>query len=315
MPFFGYLIVQVIVAVVWCLLASRFRRKQQAACEAVLILLLPVAGLLILLFWRVACLIAHCDANRPEYHKDEREEFSPGMEYQADIVPLSDTYLLGDARMKRRLFTDAIKQEVVENPTILQDAVHDEDREITYYAVSMMTAHMEKVTEEIEAVKKQLDAQAKGVPVSEDTNSTVTASNGTSNKESRDALLDRYAGLLETYLEHGYGDAPSRSLMEHELRATLTQLVQHSKETATSYERQIRAFLRGKEYEEAEAACKRYDEACPGEEGPVYMRLVLAAARHDAAGMRAAIAELRALPVRLSPRALKAIRYWGGDAA
>ena len=45
--------------------------------------------------------------------------------------------------------------------------------------------------------------------------------------------------------------------MEHELRATLTQLVQHSSETAASRERQIRAFLRGKEYEEAAAACAR----------------------------------------------------------
>ena len=83
---------------------------------------------------------------------------------------------------------------------------------------------MEKVTEDIEATKKELEAKA--------------------DEDGRDALLDRYAGLLETYLENGYGDAKSRSLMEHELRATLTQLVQHSSETAASRERQIRAFLR-----------------------------------------------------------------------
>ena len=222
----------------------------------------------------------------------EDDEFLPSaMDYQADIVPLSDTYLLGDARLKRRLFTDAIKQEVVENPTILQDAVHDEDREITYYAVSMMTAHMEKVSEAIETVKKQLET------------------------EPTDALLDQYAGLLETYLEHGYGDAQSRSFMEHELRATLTQLVQHAPKSAPGRERQIRAFLRGKEYEEAEAACRHYAEVCAGEEGPVYMKLVLAASRHDAKGVQSAVAALRALPVRLSPRAITAIRYWGGEAS
>ena len=314
MPFPGYLIVHVVITVVWFLGASRFRRKQQAACEAVLIFLMPIVGFFILLLWRVACLLSHCDANRPAYQKDERDEFSPGsMEYQADIVPLSDTYLLGDARMKRRLFTDAIKQEVVENPTILQDAVHDEDREITYYAVSLMTAQMEKVTEEIEAVKKQLEAQVKNAQEEEPAQADVAGK--MTLDDSRDALLDRYASLLETYLEHGYGDAPSRSLMEHELRATLTQLVAHASETAASRERQIRAFLRGKEYEEAEAACTRYAEACPGEEGPAYMRLVLAAARHDAAGVKQAVAELRALPMRLSPRALTAIRYWGGDAS
>ena len=295
MPFYVFVIMHVAIAALWLFAARRFRRTQQAACEALLIFLLPVVGFLILLFWRVACLIAHSDTNRPEYHPEERDEFSPGtMEYQADIVPLSDTYLLGDARMKRRLFTDAIKQEVVENPDILQQAVHDEDREITYYAVSMMTAQMEKVTEDIEATKKELEAKA--------------------DEDGRDALLDRYAGLLETYLENGYGDAKSRSLMEHELRATLTQLVQHSSETAASRERQIRAFLRGKEYEEAAAACARYAEACAGEEGPAYMKLVIAAARHDAAGVQAALAELRVLPVRLSPRALQAIRYWGGAA-
>ena len=43
-------------------------------------------------------------------------------------------------------------------------------------------------------------------------------------------------------------------------------------------------------------------------------KLVIAAARHDAVGVQAALTELRALPVRLSPRALRAIRYWGGAA-
>ena len=41
---------------------------------------------------------------------------------------------------------------------------------------------------------------------------------------------------------------------------------------------------------------------------------MLAAAERDDAGVRTAVKELRALPVRLSPEALTAIRYWGGEA-
>ena len=293
-PFMMLLIVHIVITALWFLLASRFRTRQQACVESVIVLLLPVAGLMMLLAWRLVCRVFHYDVHHPEPFEEDDDDFSLStMDYQADIVPLSDTYLLGDAHMKRRLFTNAIKQEVVENPEILREAVHDEDREITYYAVSMMTARMGKVADDIDVVEQAL---AEG------------------REEDRAANLARYADLLEDYLKNGYGDADGRAKKERQLIDTLAELVRLEPEDDDVRKQQVRTLIRAKAFDEARAACAAYAAARPETEGPVYLRLMLAAAERDDAGVRTAVKELRALPVRLSPEALTAIRYWGGEA-
>ena len=293
-PFMMLLIVHIIITALWFLLASRFRTRQQACVESVIVLLLPVAGLMMLLAWRLVCRVFHYDVHHPEPFEEDDDDFSLStMDYQADIVPLSDTYLLGDAHMKRRLFTNAIKQEVVENPEILREAVHDEDREITYYAVSMMTARMGKVADDIDVVEQAL---AEG------------------RVEDRAANLARYADLLEDYLKNGYGDADGRAKKERQLIDTLAELVRLEPDDDDARKQQVRTLIRAKAFDEARAACAAYAAARPETEGPVYLRLMLAAAERDDAGVRTAVKELRALPVRLSPEALTAIRYWGGEA-
>ncbi len=249
---------------------------------------------MMLLAWRLVCRVFHYDVHHPEPFEEDDDDFSLStMDYQADIVPLSDTYLLGDAHMKRRLFTNAIKQEVVENPEILREAVHDEDREITYYAVSMMTARMGKVADDIDVVEQAL---AEG------------------REEDRAANLARYADLLEDYLKNGYGDADGRAKKERQLIDTLAELVRLEPDDDDARKQQVRTLIRAKAFDEARAACAAYAAARPETEGPVYLRLMLAAAERDDAGVRTAVKELRALPVRLSPEALTAIRYWGGEA-
>ena len=293
-PFMMLLIVHIVITALWFLLASRFRTRQQACVESVIVLLLPVAGLMMLLAWRLVCRVFHYDVHHPEPFEEDDDDFSLStMDYQADIVPLSDTYLLGDAHMKRRLFTNAIKQEVVENHEILREAVHDEDREITYYAVSMMTARMGKVANDIDVVEQAL---AEG------------------RVEDRAANLARYADLLEDYLKNGYGDADGRAKKERQLIDTLAELVRLEPDDDDARKQQVRTLIRAKAFDEARAACAAYAAARPETEGPVYLRLMLAAAERDDAGVRTAVKELRALPVRLSPEALTAIRYWGGEA-
>ena len=293
-PFMMLLIVHIVITALWFLLASRFRTRQQACVESVIVLLLPVAGLMMLLAWRLVCRVFHYDVHHPEPFEEDDDDFSLStMDYQADIVPLSDTYLLGDAHMKRRLFTNAIKQEVVENPEILREAVHDEDREITYYAVSMMTARMGKVADDIDVVEQAL---AEG------------------RVEDRAANLARYADLLEDYLKNGYGDADGRAKKERQLIDTLAELVRLEPDDDDARKQQVRTLIRAKAFDEARAACAAYAAARPETEGPVYLRLMLATAERDDAGVRTAVKELRALPVRLSPEALTAIRYWGGEA-
>ena len=54
MSFSVFVIVHLALTAAWFLLARRFRRTQQAACEALLIFWLPIVGLLILISWRAS---------------------------------------------------------------------------------------------------------------------------------------------------------------------------------------------------------------------------------------------------------------------
>ena len=87
-----------------------------------------------------------------------------------EVIPLNDAFLVDNQQQKRRFFMDAIKQSAVENQSILQMAVHDRDREIAYYAVSMLTTQMENLEKKIfEKELSVLSGQtAESLPLLED---------------------------------------------------------------------------------------------------------------------------------------------------
>lgn len=263
--------------------------RLQAAAETLLVLLLPFFGFAILVVWHITCRLLHTGA-LPLY-EEERQRAMISLEplaYQADVVPLQDTYLLGDARLRRRLFTDAIKQEVVNNEAVLRQAVHDEDREIAYYAVSLMTARAEKLAAELYALEQQLRAAG----------------------ADDEPLLRRYAATLEAFLASGSGDEVSRREKRGALHSALAALAKAHPESTLYFEQALRHLLASGTYEQAEAVLTDYARQHPGEEGPYLCELRLALARRQPERMVAVVQALKTLPCRLSADALAAIRYW-----
>ena len=263
--------------------------RLQAAAETLLVLLLPFFGFAILVVWHITCHLLHTGA-LPLYEEGwQRAMISlEPLAYQADVVPLQDTYLLGDARLRRRLFTDAIKQEVVNNEAVLRQAVHDEDREIAYYAVSLMTARAEKLAAELYALEQQLRAAG----------------------ADDEPLLRRYAATLEAFLASGSGDEVSRREKRGALLSALAALAKAHPESTLYFEQVLRQLLASGAYEQAEAVLRDYARQHPGEEGPYLCELRLALARRQPERMAAVVQALKTLPCRLSADALAAIRYW-----
>ena len=109
----------------------------RALAESVLVLCLPFCGLVILLLFKLGCRLLHLYRERVPEQEDAGEAFFRGTELDRDIIPLNDAFLVSDVQQKRHFFTEAIKQSVVDNQNILQMAMHDRDREIAYYAVSV----------------------------------------------------------------------------------------------------------------------------------------------------------------------------------
>ncbi len=152
-----FVAVYLVVVLVCTVLEWRYRGWISALSKALVALAIPVAGLVLLLLYElIGQVLGLMRRTGPD---EEDEDLSLSIDdpaYSGDIVPLRDTFLLDDAKLKRKFFTDAIKQNVVERQSILNEAVHDSDREIAYYAVSLMTAHMEQLNEEIYTLEEKI---------------------------------------------------------------------------------------------------------------------------------------------------------------
>ena len=137
------------LTVLYFLISLRGRPRLHVVTESIIVLAIPFFGLLLLVFYHICCDVFSLHAGRQPDREAEGKAFFRGTQLDEDIIPLNDAFLVDDVQKKRHYFTDAIKQAVVDNESILQMAMHDRDREIAYYAVALLTARMEKLENEL----------------------------------------------------------------------------------------------------------------------------------------------------------------------
>ncbi|BEU87564.1 hypothetical protein TAMA11512_10280 [Selenomonas sp. TAMA-11512] len=288
----GILLIAYLASVfIYVAVEGKRRGRISAAAKGAFAIVLPIAGLLLLLLYE---LLGRTLMKRtgPE-EEDEDLSLSFGEHaYSADIVPLRDVFLMDDPKLKRKFFTDAIKQDVVERQAILNEAVHDSDREIAYYAVSMMTAHMERLSEEIYALEEAIKRGVKD-----------------------DVLLDKYVEKVREFLLRRYGDAVTREQQRKRYMEMLRLLAERHPDHSAYHAERIRALIRAERFEEAEAACTAFRESRPSEELPLLLTLQLQQVTYEREKMKETIAAMKQLPTRLTNEAMQAIRYWDGGGA
>ena len=287
------LLVYFVLVAVYMAVEGRRRGRISAAAKGVFAAALPVLGLLLLLLYE---LFGHAlglmERTGPE---EEEEDFSMSFgdrAYNADIVPLRDVFLMDDPKLKRKFFTDAIKQNVVERQGILNEAVHDSDREIAYYAVSMMTAHMEQLGEDIYALEEAIKRGADD-----------------------DALLDKYVEKVREFLLRRYGDSVTREQQRMRYMEMLRLLSERHPDHPAYHAERIRALIRAERLKEAAGACAAFRASLPEAELPLRLTLQIQQAAHEREAMKETIESLKRLPTRLTNEAMQAIRYWEGGAA
>ena len=287
------LLVYFVLVAVYMAVEGRRRGRISAAAKGVFAAALPVLGLLLLLLYE---LFGHAlglmERTGPIEEEEDLSMSFGERAYNADIVPLRDTFLMDDPKLKRKFFTDAIKQDVVERQAILNEAVHDSDREIAYYAVSLMTAHMEQLGEEIYALEEAIKRGADD-----------------------DALLDRYVEKVREFLLRRYGDSVTREQQHMRYMEMLRLLSERHPDHPAYHAERIRALIRAERLEEAAAACAAFRRNHPEEELPLLLMLQLQQAAHERAKVQEAVEALKRLPTRLTNEAMQAIRYWDGGAA
>lgn len=272
---------------------AKRRGKISAVAKGVFAVALPAAGLLLLVLYEFFGHVLDLMGRTGKEEEEEDLSLSFGERaYDADIVPLRDMFLVEDPKLKRKFFTDAIKQNVVERQSILDEAVHDSDREIAYYAVSMMTAHMEQLSEEIYALEEAIK-------------------HGTED----DALLDEYVEKVREFLLRRYGDSVTREQQRLRYMEMLRLLSERHPDHPAYHAERIRGLIREGRLQEAQEACAAFRARRPDDELPLLLMLRLYQAAHEREKVQETVEALKRLPVRLTNEAMRAIRYWDGGAA
>jgi hypothetical protein len=233
---------------------------------------------------------------KPDPHKLQNDAivFSDNVKYDADIIPLNDTLFVDSGLKKRRFFADAIKQNVLDNQEILQQAIHDEDREVTYYAISMITTRLEEIESQMAVLKKRLDNRP---------------------GEEEKALLKEYAENIKAYIGQRFIDPLSRRQKEEIYSEVLERLIALEPGGQDYYEEKIRQDISLKKYPIAKMFCDRFQELHSETELPLLMYIHFYQATHDKENLQKKIVELKSYPGRLTGEALRVIRFWDEEAA
>ena len=273
----------------------RGKTRLRAMTEAVIVLCVPVAGMVILCLFKLAGNVLRLwDIHEPEEEK-VGEAFFLGAPVQKDVVPLNDAFLVEDKLQKRHFFTESIKQSLVDNQQILQMAMHDADREIAYYAVSMLTSRMENLEGEL------FDRESKVLK----------------GEQQEDLpLLKEYAELLKEYLGNkNFIDHVSWRKKQEIYVAILDRLTKLAGDNKIYFQEEVEQLLQLPDYPGAEQVCNDFLGCYPGAEEPYLSCISLYVAWKKPDKLQECLKKLKALPIELSPEALRVIRFWDKGAA
>ena len=281
-----------IVTAAYFILNQPRSRKIQNVCETGFIFFIPVFGLVILLMIRLLSRFFQPDPQlASEKLEHQRSIFANMMRYDENVIPLHDAGLLNSQEQKRQLFTEAIKRGVLENHEILKEAIRDDDREVSHYAVSMVTTKIEQLEMRLFELEERLQQGP---------------------AEKHMVQLRAYIKTLDAYLSLDFLDRATKRKRVEEYCAALQELLEASPLEEHAYVERIRYEIWLGTYDEALKTCAAYQKAFPEAE-EAYLRFIEVYAKlQDRERLQAKLDALKKSPLKLTIRALQVIRFWDG---
>lgn len=295
MDFYLLLALHLLLVAVYVLANLGRKPRLHVVTEAVIALAIPFFGVMLLLSYRFCCRLLRLTEDRQPEIEKEAEGFFQGVHLDEDIIPLNDAFLVDDVQRKRHYFTDAIKQAVVDNESILQMAMHDKDREIAYYAVALLTARMEKLENELFSKERVIigGEQQEDLP-----------------------RLEEYARMLQKYLaQKKFIDHVTYEKKQGDYIGLLDYLRKMRPDCLDYYTEEIKELLAVENYSEAELVCAELKEHFPEREESFMMYIKLYQSWRKPQKLQQKIREMKASPLELSQEALQVIRFWDEEAA
>lgn len=262
--------------------------KQERFCNFILSISFPVGGY-------ITGLILYLSRNMDSKEIDDEADIEDAhvlftdrfnSEKEINIIPLEETLLINDTKMKRQQLIDALKKDASKYIDMLKIALRDEDVETSHYAASA-----------IAEIKKNLDLKLQKFSVEYEKNKFDIK------------LLKEYVDVLEEYLGSSLLDEFSRKKTIVTYIRVLENLIKVQEVKAVYYKKLINALLDTREMERAERYCITFLKEYENEDAYLvnlkYYYLI-----RDKKSFDTVFKKLLKSPIRLSNRGLNIIRFW-----
>lgn len=282
------------------LLLFREKHRQHFYSELFILIFLPVAGFLLLVYTR----ILRWRMNRFGMDKDKLEQLNLLLEQEEntetisapiklsnDVVALNDVLYLDDVADKRKLLTTAIRQSALDDSSILKRAIRDSDRDVAHYAVSMATNNLSIMEKHVHLLERQWETRSEDI-----------------------VYLKEYAELLRSYIALDVLEEYTLAKLKNRYKDVLIKILA-VKDDEYYLEKLVDLLLGMESFAEAEHIINHFNLRHPEEEQGylLLLRIYVMQKRHrDAAKL---LDRLKASKVHFSAEGMKLIRFWNVGAS
>lgn len=210
---------------------------------------------------------------------------------EMNIVPLEESLLINDAKTKRRLLLDALKEESLQRISLLEMAIKDDDTETSHYAASALV----EVKRNLMLDLQQLEIRYESAPFDR-------------------SILVAYTEVLKKFLSIRLMDQRTYRKYFHLYSTLLSRLLELDPKEEQYFVDKINCDLQDQDYEQAERYCQLFLQAFSHSETPYLMKLKYYYEMKNAQGLNRTLQELKSSSVKLSNHGLKMVRFWGNGA-
>lgn len=270
--------------------------QERAITHLALLIFLPFAGTLILIFSSWTLRRKTSDSFTSYSDEDITPQTSSlgiynriDIKKEMNIVPIEEALLLNDTTTKRRMLIDALKNDSIEYMGILQNALENEDTETSHYAATAVLEIKRKL---------MLSKQKFAVQYEE-------------NKSDIDILIP-YANVLKSYLTKGFLDERTLVKTKHTYSQVLESLLSVHTTEEVYFVDKIECDLEIGHVDKARSMCAIFHQAHPNSETPYLVSMKTHYTLRNNERFQESLNGLKNSPIRLSNQALNIVRFWSG---
>lgn len=156
--FIGSVILINTVVALFYFLFQFSKKREKAMCLAILYLLVPVLGFLIVVLSKIVCRLSRDDFDKSSLmvrRTVENFDSKPDIKRELDIVSINESLAVSTQEDKRALVLNVLKKDIELYSKSAHVALDDEDSEVTHYAASAIMEVQRKLIlrlQEIESV-------------------------------------------------------------------------------------------------------------------------------------------------------------------